>query len=114
MVSLIVHAAVARPARSENIAISNTTISFEDLSELSPKSLQERAGSFYLRILPLGGSITVGWGSSTGNGLVQPPIPSLRACIMDGGLMMLFTVTESLFVTSSERTGGRSIWLERR
>lgn len=76
MISPFAHAAVARPARSENIDVANTTVSFEELSELSPNSLQERAGSFYLRILPLGGSITVGWGSSTGNGYVKPPAPS--------------------------------------
>lgn len=95
MVSPIVHAAVARPARSENIDISNTTISFEDLSELSPNSLQERAGSFYLRILPLGGSITIGWGSSTGNGLVKPPIPSVPAYTMNGGLMILSQLSKT-------------------
>lgn len=32
--------------------------------------LDKRAEDFFLRILPLGGSITLGWGSSTGNGLV--------------------------------------------
>lgn len=35
---------------------------------MSPNHVDETVGSFYLRILPLGGSITVGWGSSTGNG----------------------------------------------
>lgn len=95
MVSPIVHAAVARPSRSENIDVSNTTISFEDLPELSPNSLQERAGSFYLRILPLGGSITVGWGSSTGNGLVKPPRPSPHAYIINGGLMMNFQISKA-------------------
>lgn len=33
-----------------------------------PNHVDETVGSFYLRILALGGSITVGWGSSTGNG----------------------------------------------
>lgn len=40
--------------------------------------LSERADASFLRILPLGGSVTLGWGSSTGNGYVTPQIASAR------------------------------------
>lgn len=42
-----------------------------DAFPVTTNFLDERAGSFFLRILPLGGSITLGWGSSTGNGSVR-------------------------------------------
>lgn len=47
-----------------------TSISLTTAYPTHQNHIDERAPSFYLRILPLGGSITAGWGSSTGNGLV--------------------------------------------
>lgn len=44
------------------------SISLTTAFPTGPNHIDETVGSFYLRILPLGGSITVGWGSSTGNG----------------------------------------------
>lgn len=68
----LVLTAIAQPVVPEDVAdFSNSTV-FEDNAELSPNTLPEwSVGAYYLRILPIGGSITAGWGSSTGNGLVK-------------------------------------------
>lgn len=66
----LLQAAVAHAVpRVDDLAdLRNATPAFEEHAENSSNVLNERAGSFYLRILPLGGSIAAGWGSSTGNG----------------------------------------------
>lgn len=68
----LLHTAIAQPTSVDDVDISNGTVHSEENGP-SLRSIDARAGSFYLRILPLGGSITAGWGSSTGNGLVGPP-----------------------------------------
>ncbi|KAJ4414460.1 hypothetical protein N0V82_007909 [Gnomoniopsis sp. IMI 355080] len=75
----LIHTALALPViSSDEVDLSSTAVSLDDDAELSSNNLHERAGSFYLRILPLGGSITVGWGSSTGNGYRKPLRDQLR------------------------------------
>ncbi|KAJ4389643.1 hypothetical protein N0V93_007115 [Gnomoniopsis smithogilvyi] len=74
----LIHFAFAQPLSFDDVDLSNSTVNIENRAQISSDSLKERAGSFYLRILPLGGSITVGWGSSTGNGYRKPLRDQLR------------------------------------
>lgn len=56
MVSIFLQITLAHPLDLEDWSYGNSTF------------LADRADTFFLRILPLGGSVTLGWGSSTGNG----------------------------------------------
>lgn len=66
--------------------------------------LTERAETFFLRVLPLGASITLGWGSSTGNGYAILLLKMLKYTDLNTDIV-------NLFVTNSGKMVGMLIWL---